>query len=271
MPKSRLSLPVFPLEIKLTVAAIGTAAHASKEGFYPYLDSSMHTFFNMKEVTGDDDFHLRGTVTDTLGTIASAVGKDKFLPYMEKSFQLAFEGMKIDSSRLRESAFCFFAVMAAVLKDGLTPVLPQIMPPIIEVLNQEDIDFGEKVTEDEAKALLNGETDVADSDDDDDDDESINLNVNSALQLEKEIAADALGEIFIYVKEAFLPYLQTATEQLLELADTFYEGSRKSALSSLWKFVTTLGALQVNEAWQPGLPVVCRPFVHGLIAENPVA
>jgi importin-4 len=237
----------------LTLAAIGTAAHASKEGFYPYLDSSMHTFFSMKEVVGIDHFDLRGCVTDTLGTIASAVGKDKFLPYMEKSFHLAFEGLKSGASRLRESAFCFFAVISEVLKDELTPILPQIMPAIVETLNQEDIDFGEKLTEDDAKALLDGGDGI---DSDDDDDESIELNVNSALQLEKEIAADALGEIFVNVKGSFLPYLQTATEQLVELADTFYEGARKAALSALWKFVVTLAELQVTEAWQPGLPVV---------------
>jgi hypothetical protein len=245
--------------MELTIAAIGTAAHASKEGFYPYLDTSMHTFFSLKEVVGDESFDLRGTVTDTLGTIANSVGKEKFLPYMEQSFHLAFEGIKIDSSRLRESAFCFFAVMASVLKEELTPVLPQIMPAIIETLNQEDLDFGDKVSEDQAKALLNGngDTDLLDSDEDDDD-ESIGLNVNSALQLEKEIAADALGEIFVYVRETFLPYLATATEQLIELADTFYEGARKSALSALWKFVLTLGEIQVTETWLPGLPVVCR-------------
>jgi hypothetical protein len=182
---------------------------------------------------------------------------------MENSFQLAFEGIKIDSSRLRESAFCFFAVMASVLKEELTHVLPQIMPAIVETLNQEDIDFGDKVSEDEARALLNGngDTEILESDEDDDD-ESIGLNVNSALQLEKEIAADALGEIFVYVREGFLPYLATATEQLLELADTFYEGGRKSALSALWKFVLTLGEIQVTEPWQPGLPVVYHlPFL----------
>jgi hypothetical protein len=77
--------------------------------------------------------------------------------------------------------------------------------------------------------------------------------------LEKEIAADALREIFVNVKGAFLPYLATATTQLVELADTFYDGARKSALSALWTFVVTLGELQVTEAWVPGLPVVFHP------------
>ena len=219
----------------------------------------------MNEVVGLDHVDLRGCVTDVLGTIASAVRKEKFLPYMDKSFHLALEGMKVDSSRLRESAFCFFAVMADVLKDELTPALPQIMPAIFESLSQDDIDFGDKVTEDEAKALLNQNLDALDidedDDDDDDDDESIELNVNSALQMEKEIAADALGEIFINVRESFLPFLATATEQLVKLVDTFYEGARKSALSALWKFVRTLGELHQSEPWQPGLPVVCNsPF-----------
>ena len=171
----------------------------------------------------------------------------------------------MDSSRLRESAFVFFAVMADVLKEGLIPVLPQIMPALVETLNQEDLDFGDKITEEEAKRLLNGNDDDAfeSDDDDDDDDESVELNVNSALQLEKEIAADSLGEIFINVKGGFLPYLQTATEQLLELADTFYDGARKSALSALWHFVVTLGELQITEDWQPGLPLVSFPFMTG--------
>jgi hypothetical protein len=210
----------------------------------------------MNEVIGNEHHILRGCVTDTLGTIANAVGKEKFMPYMDKTFHLAFEGMKIDSSRLRESAFIFFATMAQVLEDELTPVLPEIIPGIIHTLKQEDIDFGDKVTEDEAKALLEGNS--IDTDDDDDD-ESIEMNVNSALQLEKEIAADSLGEIFVNVKANFLPYLAAATEQLVELADTFYEGGRKAALSALWKFVVTLGELQITEKWQPGFPVVQPP------------
>jgi hypothetical protein len=240
----------------IVVSAIGAAAHSSKEAFYPYLDSTVKTLFSIKDLTAEETYDLRACVTDTLGSIASAVRKEKFLPYMDQSFRLALDGLKTGNSRLRESAFCFFAGLADVLKEGLNPVLDQIMPALFETLKQDDIDLGEKVTEEDAKALLNG--DVTD-DMSDDDDESIEFKVNSALQLEKEIAADALREIFVNVKGAFLPYLATATTQLVELADTFYDGARKSALSALWTFVVTLGELQVTEAWVPGLPVVFHP------------
>jgi importin-4 len=216
----------------------------------------MDTFFGINEVITLENVDLRGTITDTLGTIAGAVGKDKFSPYMDHSFNLAVQGMKSESSRLRESAFCFFAVLASVLKDDLNPALPEILPSILETLKQEDVDFGDKISEEQAQALLNGngaETELLDTDDDD---ESIELNVNSALQLEKEIAADALGEIFTNTRQAFLPYLKDSVEQLLELSDTFYDGGRKSALSALWKFVTTLGEIQCEKPWQPGLPLV---------------
>ena len=213
----------------------------------------MNAFFSIKDLTTEESQDLRACVTDTLGTIASAVRKEKFLPYMDRSFQLALDGLKTDSSRVRESVFCFFAGMADVLKEELNPALEQIVPALFETLAQEDIDFGDKITEEEAKALLNGES----TDDmSDDDDESIALKVNSALQLEKEIAADALREIFVNVKSAFLPYLATATTYLVELAEAFYDGARKAALSALWRFVITLGELQVTEPWVPGLPVV---------------
>jgi len=241
----------------VVAAALGTIASTAKEGFFPYLDHTVHTFFSMKEVTGQDDPELRGVVTDNLGAIASAVGKEKFLPYMDRTFQLAVEGLKIDSSRLRESAFLFYAIMSQVLGAEFGHVLPQIMPSLIETLNQEDLDLGETISEEEAISVLeNGQGTEDFIDTDDDDDESIEIKVNSALQLEKEIAADAVGEIFTHSKEAFLPYLQTATEQLLELADSYYEGSRKAAISSLWKFVMTLGELQVTERYEPGLPLV---------------
>src|SRR5947199_2524006 len=85
--------------------------------------------------------------------MASAIGKEKFRPYMDKSFHLAFGGLNLGSPRLRESAFCFFFSMAEVLKDEFSPVLPQIVPILLETLKQDDLAM-DKLTEDDARALL---------------------------------------------------------------------------------------------------------------------
>jgi importin-4 len=84
------------------------------------------------------------------------------------------------------------------------------------------------------------------------------LAVNSAIAVEKEIAADTLGLVFAAVGEPFLPYLETATRELIRLLDHYYEGIRKSACSSLLEFLHAFYVLSNPEQWQPGIPLV-RP------------
>lgn len=109
-------------------------------------------------------------------------------------------------------------------------------------------------------AFTTGET-AEDGDDVDIDDESSvdvekALEVNSAIAVEKEIAADTLGILFASVGEDFLPYLETSTQELVTLLDHYYEGIRKSAVSSLFEYAKTFYELSKAEAWQPGIPVV---------------
>lgn len=85
------------------------------------------------------------------------------------------------------------------------------------------------------------------------------LAVNSAIAVEKEIAADTLGTVFVAVGEPFLPYLETATRELIRLLDHYYEGIRKSACASLLEFLHAFYVLSNPEPWQPGLPVVRSP------------
>lgn len=112
----------------------------------------------------------------------------------------------------------------------------------------------------ENNAFTTGET-ADDGDDVDIDDESSvdvekALEVNSAIAVEKEIAADTLGILFASVGEDFLPYLEASTQELVTLLDHYYEGIRKSAVSSLFEYVKTFYELSKADAWQPGLPVV---------------
>ena len=78
------------------------------------------------------------------------------------------------------------------------------------------------------------------------------LNVSTAVAIEKEVAADSLGELFQFTRGAFLPYLEKATEELIGVTTHFYQGIRKSAVASLFTFISTLHSLCDSPAWVPG-------------------
>ena len=119
----------------------------------------------------------------------------------------------------------------------------------------------ERALNDDASAFSTGETadegDSVDIGSDSSIDVDKTLEVNSAIAVEKEIAADTLGILFVSCGEDFLPYLETSTQELVKLLDHYYEGIRKSAVSSLFEYIKTFYELSKPENWQPGLPVVC--------------
>lgn len=126
----------------------------------------------------------------------------------------------------------------------------------------------EKALNEDANAFTTGENpdegDSVDIDTDSSVDVDKALEVNSAIAVEKEIAADTLGILFVSCGEDYLPYLEASTQELIKLLDHYYEGIRKSAVSSLFEYIKTFYELSKPETWQPGLPVVCpqRPASH---------
>ncbi|PWN53172.1 ARM repeat-containing protein [Violaceomyces palustris] len=258
-------LETAPIPVKATVTgAIGSAAHASKEGFLPYFNQTMQRiqpFLLLKEE--GDEMDLRGITTDTVGTFAEAVGKEAFRPYFNDLMKLAFEGMSLQSPRLRECSFIFFAVMSRVFGEEFNPFLPHVVPKLIESCQQSEHD---PVPGAPGDGTVNGigipgSSSGAFAEDDDDeyvDIDELNeqfLNVNSAVAIEKEVAADSLGEIFTHTKAGFLPYIQQSVEELVNLLEHFYQGIRKSAVSSLFAFINTLNEMSNPEPWQPGAQV----------------
>lgn len=254
-------LETAPLPVKATVTgAIGSAAHASKEGFLPYFDQTMQRikpFLTLEEE--GDAMDLRGITTDTVGTFAEAVGKEAFRPYFEDLMKLAFQGMDLNNPRLRECSFIFFAVMSRVFGEEFTPFLPHVVPRLIQSCQQSEHD---PVPGASGDGTINGiGVPGAGGDEDEDgfvDIDELNdafLNVNSAIAIEKEVAADSLGEIFAHTKSGFLPYLQQSVEQLISLLEHFYQGIRKSAVSALFTYINTLNELSKPEPWQAGVHV----------------
>ncbi|CAG8543455.1 8473_t:CDS:10 [Ambispora gerdemannii] len=233
-------------EVKATVtAAIGSAAHAAGEEFKPYFDEVVKRLYVLMTINqGTEGLLLRGVATDTVGAVAEAVGKEVFKTHVHEIMKLAIDGMQLDSARLRECSYCLFAVMARVFQDEFAPYLEAVMPQLIKSCQIEEKDLfsiNENQLEEEAEV-----------------DEDINEDdfaVNSAVVDEKEIAADAIGEIFQHTRGHFLPYVELCVVELKKLSNHYSEGVRKAVTCSLFSFLSTFYSMSDPAEWQPGLPL----------------
>ncbi|WWC73041.1 uncharacterized protein I206_107006 [Kwoniella pini CBS 10737] len=260
------------IAVKITVTgAIGSAAHAAKEKFVPYFDQTIKRLVPFLHLqASDEESDLRGVATDTIGTIADAVGADVFRPYFEGLMKAAFEALTMDNSRLRESSFIFFGVMAQVFEGEFAQYLPQCVPALIASCQQDEsadefLNDGEGGSSNPsalAEAFTTGTSKDAGEDLDDEEDETdlaaleqMFSKVNSAVAIEKEVAADTIGELFSATKSAFMPYVEETVKVLVELLDHYYEGIRKSAVGALFAFVKTMYELSEPAEWQPGAHV----------------
>jgi hypothetical protein len=241
-------------ETKATVtAALGSAAHAAGEAFQPYFPQVMPRLRHLMTLKASNDEQLlRGVATDSAGAVAEAVGAQMFSPYIQDVMQLAIEGMQLDSSRLRECSYCFYSIIARVFKDGFAVYLPTIMPSIIASCQAEEKD----------DFNLEGEIDLATSDFDDDDEGLSPFSFNSAIADEKEIAADALGEIFENTRSHFLPYVEPTMNELVQLSAHISEGVRKAVINSFFTFLQTFYVMSSPAQWVPGLPLVKYIYRH---------
>ncbi|KDQ49200.1 hypothetical protein JAAARDRAFT_43038 [Jaapia argillacea MUCL 33604] len=263
-------LETAPMPVKAVVTgAIGSAAHASKEGFLPYFQPTMEHLKHFLVLQGEgEESELRGITMDAVGTFAEAVGKDVFRPYFADMMKQAFQGIEMGSARLRECSFLFFGVMARVFEEEFSPYLPNVVPALIASCEQAEhgqepqsltnkeaaVAFGTGTSPTNAIVIQdtgNGTAEVEIEDLDGDLDKM--LDVNSAIAVEKEIAADTIGAIFAATKTHFLPYVEQCTLELVSQLTHYYEGIRKSATESLLEIVRTFYELSNAPEWEPGM------------------
>lgn len=268
MERLLILLETGPVKVKITVTgAIGSAAHAAKDKFRPYFAQTIQRLVPLIALTGDEDeMDLRGVATDTIGTIAEAVGAELFHPYFQDMMKAAFEALTMDNTRLRESSFIFFGVMAQVFEQEFAVYLPQCVPALIASCQQNEssdefLEELEGATPRDAAAAFTTGADVKDDEEDlvEETDlealEAMFSKVNSAVAIEKEVAADTIGELFNATKEAFAPYIEECTTVLIDLLDHYYEGIRKAAVGALFQFIKATYELSNPAEWIPGAAV----------------
>lgn len=83
------------------------------------------------------------------------------------------------------------------------------------------------------------------------------MRVNSAIAIEKEIAVDTLGDLFVATKGHFLTYIEPCTMAVVKSVGHYYEGIRKSAITTLIKFIVTFHEIGDPPQWTPGFNQVC--------------
>ena len=270
------------------VSAVGAVAGTSEGAFEPYFQKTMQSlgkYINVKE--SNDELELRSMVVDSLGKIASAVGAEKFQPFVRPLMHASEEGLQLDHQRLKETSFILWSLLAKVYEENFEPFLQGVVKSLMECLEQEETDtevqlgaeasdlVGQEVTiagkkikvagaggvddeeadgEDVIKALMDGE--------DDDDDDWDDLGAVTAVAMEKEIAVEVVGDILTHTKGKYLPYMEKTIEVAIPLLDHSFEGVRKAAVSTLWRAYACLWGLAEDNGlakWQPGLPVEVKP------------
>jgi hypothetical protein len=252
-----------PPKLKGTVVgAIGSAAYAAKGAFEPYFDVCMQhiTPFLSLRAEGEEQ-ELRGVAQDTVGTLASAVGKEKFRPFLEGCLTIAFEAIDLNSPSLRECSMIFFGTLAKVYEAEFVAYLPRVMPAVFASLGQVEEDDGTvlpsemiqgfKAADDEEDEAEEDSAfiDVEDIDLDDDD----LMKTTTAVAVEKSVAADAVSELFEYTKASFLPYLETSIKSLTPLLTHFYPTTRKAAATTLLSFISTAHEISDSPKFEPGI------------------
>ena len=95
--------------------------------------------------------------------------------------------------------------------------------------------------------------------------------VNSAVAIEKEVAADTIGELFAATKQSFMPFVEETVQVLIDLLDHYYEGIRKSAVGALFSFIKTIYDISDPPEWVPGGVIVSNYTVQAFAPLIPLS
>ena len=123
---------------EMVVAALAATAVAAEDEFGPYVNGVAALMAKFMALTEERMYSLRGRALECMGHMAIAVGKEAFQPYFLVTMQCAMEGLTFDSTDLHEFAYAVFANLAKVMGENFAPVLPELVPHLIQVIGADE-------------------------------------------------------------------------------------------------------------------------------------
>jgi len=189
----------------LALTATAATALATEIEFLPYAEAICGILGQYLFSTDESQFTLRGRSLECLGHIAIAIGEENFARYFEHGMQSANTAIAIGDDDLKEHSYVFYANCAKVMKNHFTPYLSQLVPHLLQVVGESEID-------DDAE----DEDDQDDDDEDEEGDKMVSLNVHEGFINNKKAAITALGALAEHLKEVFAPWIQEVVLKLMQ-------------------------------------------------------
>ena len=232
---------------EMAVAALAATAVAAEEEFTPYVHGVATLMTKLMDLHDPALYSLRGRALECMGHMGIAVGRDTFRPYFPATMKCAMEGLTSDSTDLQEFAYAVFANLAKVMKEEFAPALPDLVPHLIKVIEQDEGQLEQTASEGNQFTGL---------DDSDDEEENANfvLHVRTALLEVKKGAITALGEMAAHTGTNFCPYLEGCM-QVLQKAATNWHPLIKSEVADVFPslIVPSIAAYHSGEIqWKKG-------------------
>ncbi|CAN6647512.1 importin subunit beta-4 [Trichomonascus vanleenenianus] len=231
------------------VAAISSAATSAGPAFKPYFETTIQAVQSFVRIPEDseelpqEEIALCGITLDLLGSVAGAVGRDEFRPYMPPLMDAGVKAMRSSNSRMKECGMIFVGTIARAYGEEFAEHLHTIVPLLIECLEQNELEH-----------LLNEDDDEDIIGQEDEDETENQLAVTSAIVSEKEIALETISELILSTQGAFASYLEKTTEVVKELSDHYDETLASAAVAVLLNAFTTMFRLSGAGPWTPGFP-----------------
>lgn len=238
--------------ISVIVSAIGSAAFAAGFNFVPYFKTCVEYLapyiVDCSKIEGlsNDEIELKALTFENISTMGRAVRSVNFTEVAEPLVNSAYEAIKSNSARLRESGYAFIANMAKVYGKEFSPFLETILPEIFKTLQQEEYHFNFDGDNEDLATF---------ADDADEDDLQNKFTVNTGISYEKEVAAAAFSELAIACKEDFLKFVEPALDILKEQVEESY-GLKETAIHTIWNIAKAvlMSTNITQENYPKGLP-----------------
>lgn len=245
---------------ELAIQAVGTIANAAGPGFLPFLNHFVVLMTQVMQITEEDKLGLRAAATRCLGNIASGIGKEAFLPFLNDLVGLSLQGLKLDSCDVREATYHLYSSLADVFGNDLAGILPEVMPSLLHSMDSNDGITAQKQESDADQAFGNigieDDNDVNELEEEDEEEEDDNgrtqYSILTGFLDEKMAAIGCVSSFFKNIDSAMLPYVEPLLESLEGLTTYLHENVRILALLS-YDDVFKWGIRMWPYEWQQGV------------------